>query len=97
MNNTKDWEEYLKDVSNPKKNSEIDTKVYSLAVAVLDLEDYKKFKKWLIYKEYIESPFDGKYISSDHRVKISSSGNIFVTSDLVNTFYACNGINKIML
>lgn len=82
---------------NNTKESYSDTKVYSLAIAVLDLEDYTKFKKWLIYKEYIESPFDGKYISSDNRVKISSSGNIFVTSDLVNMFYACNGINKIML
>lgn len=71
---------------NNTKDSYIDTKVYSLAIAVLNMEYYTKFKKWLIYKGYIESPFDGKYIPLDHRVKISSSGNIFVTPDLINTF-----------
>lgn len=34
----------------------------------------------------VEKEFDGKYIPLDHRVKISSSGNIFVTPDLINTF-----------
>ena len=71
---------------NNTKDTYTDTKVYSLAIAVFNMEYYTKFKKWLIYKGYIESPFDGKYIPLDHRVKISSSGNIFVTPDLINTF-----------
>lgn len=38
---------------NNTKDPYTDTKVYSLAIAVLNMEYYTKFKKWLIYKGYI--------------------------------------------